>query len=104
MKKHWTLAAPPDIAKFFPLHGKFGVRLSSDNYIAWAHVAETSLRSLGVFMYCNGELPKPDDDDDAAYWLQMDMLIQGILLSNMEPHIIADLDWDITAEKLWTEA
>ena len=54
-------------------------------------------------MYCNGEQPRTDNEDDVGYWLQADMHVQGILLSNMESHIIMDLERDITAEKLWTE-
>src|SRR4051794_37102087 len=77
---HWTLAWPPEITKFFPLHGKLGVRLSTDNYVTWAHVAETVLCSLNVFGYCNGDLPCPMDATDMIYWRQTDMLVQGVLM------------------------
>src|SRR5436190_7648381 len=100
---HWTLLAPIEIAKLTPLYGKFGIKLSTDNYVAWARVAQTALTSAGLFVYCNGDLPEPSDPGQQIYWKQADMVVQSALLTNMEPDVINQLDTALTSAQFWTE-
>jgi hypothetical protein len=102
-KAHWSLDTPIDIAKITPFYGKLGIKLSTDNYVAWARVAETSLRTVKLFEYCLGTVAMPTDAGDEIYWRQVDLVVQGIILSNMEPEIISQLDPGLTAAELWSE-
>src|ERR1700730_10868930 len=97
--KHWTLSAAVEMNKFSPYYGRLGSKLSESNYTAWSRIAETALRSISVFEYCDGTLSKPADRDEARYWVQADLLVQSLLLTNMEDSIISQLDQGISSAR-----
>ncbi len=101
--KHWTLKAPIEMSKVTPFYGKLGTKLSTSNYVAWARIVETALRSIGIFGYCDGSIALPTDVGEQIYWRQADMAVQGVLLTNMEDDIITQLDMGIPSKELWIE-
>jgi transposase InsO family protein len=100
---HWSEKTPLDVTKVSPFFGRLGIKLSNDNYIPWSRIIETALKSVKVFEYCNGTAAIPTDADELANWKQTDMLVQGVLITNMEPEIISQLDTDLSSHELWTE-
>ena len=41
--RHWTLNTPIEMSRVTPFYGKLSIKLATDNYVAWARVAETAL-------------------------------------------------------------
>src|ERR1700722_6916778 len=99
---HWTFASTIDIAKVTPFFSKL-IKLSSENYVAWARMTETALRSIKLFDYCDGSLSEPTDPAHAESWQQADLMVQGILFSNMEPEIIGQIDQGLKSADIWRE-
>jgi hypothetical protein len=100
---HWLLAKPIEMTSITPFYGKFVVKLSSDNYSVWVRLSETALRSIKLFKYCDGSLPLPTDPGEQTYWRQADMLVQGILISNMEPDVLSQIDPGLNTAEIWAE-
>src|SRR3984957_1900689 len=84
MPVHWTFASTIDITKVTPFFSKLGIKLSSKNYVAWAQVTKTALRSINLFDYCDGSLSEPTDPAHGTSWRQMDLTVQGILFTKPE--------------------
>ena len=100
---HWTLSGPIEISRISPLYGKLGIRLSSDNYVAWARVISTALKTVDLFGYCEGNIAQPKDAGEMLLWRQADLTVQTVLLTNMEPGLVSQLDAETTAAEAWRD-
>ena len=105
LNTHWSLEKQIDTTHYLTLCGWLLHKLNTSNYISWTVAAESSLDTIDLGGYINGNImPHTLLQSDYSYWWAANALIQSILVTNMSEEIVVQVSHLKNMVDIWKEA
>ena len=102
---HWSLEKQIDATRYLTLCGWLLHKLSASNYVSWMVAAESSLDTIDLGGYINGDImPHTLLQSDYSYWRAANALVWSILVTNMSEEIVVQVLHLKNAVDIWKEA
>ena len=102
---HWSLTSPLDTSRYLTLCGRLPHKLTATNYVSWMVATESSLDTIDLLAYVNGDIvPRQPHDVDFIHWRTANALVRSILVTNMSEDIVVQVSHLKVAADIWLEA
>ena len=102
---HWSLSSQIDTSRYLTLCGRLPHKLTASNYVSWMVATESSLDTIDLASYINGDItPRQSHDTDYQFWRAANALVRSILVTNMSEEIVVQVSHLKIAKDIWDEA
>ena len=102
---HWSLSSQIDTSRYLTLCGRLPHKLTASNYVLWMVATESSLDTIDLASYINGDItPRQSHDTDYQFWRAANALVRSILVTNMSEEIVVQVSHLKIAKDIWDEA